>query len=85
MLWFDQMKKGGWPKDAVCEHFLRVEVDGKTYAKCKTCDKQQANRTTWLKEDHARCSAAANSTAIVLFVSPVINQRGCQRTISEKT
>ena len=36
------MLRGGRPKDSVWDHFFLVEKDGKSFAKCKYCDKEQS-------------------------------------------
>ena len=43
------MLKVGRPKDIIWEHFLLVNDWGKSYAKCKSCDKIKANRVDTMK------------------------------------
>jgi hypothetical protein len=34
--------RGGRPKDPIWEHFLQVDEGNMSFAKCKTCNKQQS-------------------------------------------
>ena len=59
------MLRGGRPKDPVWDHFFLVEKDGKSFAKCKYCDKEQSVKAYRMRQHFQKCAvqpASSDST-----------------------
>ena len=59
-----KMNKGGRSQDTVWEHFLRVDVGGKTYARCKICGNQQANKASRLRAHYTKCASSVETDKV---------------------
>ena len=51
-----QHVKGGRPDKAMWEHFVEVESNGKTVARCKFCGHQMSPKCDRMLVDHTKCS-----------------------------
>ena len=79
------MNCGGRPKDIIWEHFMKVEVGGKLFARCNYCSHQQSIKACRMKTHYSKCSKAPKMNAADVQTESLIPMKPVKRPFEEET